>query len=66
MFMILKQEGLDILAATLNGVKGRPMPTDVMSLVQGPTRVLSFMVQTTGLMAEADILSEHLRMLGSM
>lgn len=41
------------------------MAVDVVSVAQGPERSLSFMTQTTGLMAEADLQSEHLRALGS-
>lgn len=36
-----------------------------MSIVQGGKRTLSFMSQTLGLMADADIGTDHLRWMGS-
>ncbi|THH33940.1 hypothetical protein EUX98_g262 [Antrodiella citrinella] len=54
------EEGADVSAAALNVVKGRPMKIDLFSFTQGDTRVLSFMSQCVGLMAELDIWTEHL------
>lgn len=40
------------------------MPTDVFSVTQKDTRVLSFMSQAIGLMSELDLGTEHLRFMG--
>lgn len=58
------EEGFDISAATLNVVKGLPMNVDVCSVVHKDSRVLSFMSQAIGLMAELDLGTEHLRFMG--
>jgi len=59
------EEGVDVSTAALNAVKGQPMTIDLFSFTQGDNRVLSFMSQCVGLMAELDIWTEHLRFLGS-
>ncbi|GJE90809.1 hypothetical protein PsYK624_069530 [Phanerochaete sordida] len=58
------EEGFDISAATLNVVKGLPMNVDVCSVTHKDTRVVSFMSQAIGLMAELDLGTEHLRFMG--
>lgn len=50
--------------AALAIVKGVPTPLDLVSITQGDTRFLSFLSQALGLMAEADLGTEHLRWMG--
>lgn len=50
--------------AALAIVKGVPTPVDLVSITQGDTRNLSFLSQTLGVMAEADLGTEHLRWMG--
>lgn len=51
--------------AALAIVKGVPTPVDLVSITQeGETRSLSFLSQTLGVMAEADLGTEHLRWMG--
>lgn len=50
--------------AALAIVKGVPTPVDLVSITQGETRNLSFLSQTLGVMAEADLGTEHLRWMG--
>lgn len=50
--------------AALAIVKGVPTPMDLVSITQGSTRSLSFLSQTLGVMAEADLGTEHLRWMG--
>ncbi|KAI0035091.1 ATP-NAD kinase-like domain-containing protein [Vararia minispora EC-137] len=59
------KDGQNIVAATVNAIKGRPMPVDVCSVVQGGKRSFSYMSQCLGLMADLDLGTEHLRILGS-
>jgi len=59
------KEGGDVFAAALNAIKGRPMAVDICSVVQGGKRTFSFMSQCLGLMADLDLGTEHLRILGS-
>ena len=40
------------------------MPVDIFSMTQGDKRVLSFVSQAMGLMAELDVDTEHLRFMG--
>jgi sphingosine kinase len=40
------------------------MPVDIFSMTQGEKRILSFVSQAVGLMAELDIGTEHLRFMG--
>ncbi len=40
------------------------MSTDVFSVTQGDNRVVSYMSQAIGLMAELDLGTEHLRFMG--
>ncbi|KAF2966339.1 hypothetical protein GQX73_g7215 [Xylaria multiplex] len=47
-------------------VKGVRTSIDLMSITQGPRRMLSFLSQSVGIIAEADLATEHLRWLGSM
>jgi len=59
------EDGLDVAAATLNAIKGRPMAVDVLSIVQSGKRSFSFFSQCVGLMADLDLGTEHLRWMGS-
>jgi sphingosine kinase len=56
---------LDVAAATLNAIKGRPMAIDLLSILQNDKRTFSFLSQAVGLMADVDLGTEHLRWLGS-
>jgi len=51
--------------AALAIVKGVPTSLDLVSVTQGDKRVLSFLSQAVGQMAELDILTEHLRWMGA-
>lgn len=51
--------------ATLAIIKGIPTPLDLMSITQGETRTISFLSQSVGIVAEADLATEHLRWMGS-
>ncbi|TAQ87092.1 hypothetical protein B7494_g4560 [Chlorociboria aeruginascens] len=51
--------------ATLAIIKGIPTPLDLISITQGETRTLSFLSQAVGIVAEADLATEHIRWLGS-
>lgn len=50
--------------AALGVVKGLEMPLDLVSITQGTQRTLSFLSQSVGLVAEADLGTENLRWLG--
>lgn len=50
--------------AALAVVKGVATPLDLISITQGDRRILSFLSQTLGIMAEADLGTEHLRWMG--
>ncbi|KAL3427975.1 sphingosine kinase (diacylglycerol kinase catalytic domain-containing protein) [Phlyctema vagabunda] len=50
--------------ATLAIIKGIPTPLDLISITQGETRTLSFLSQAVGIVAEADLATEHLRWMG--
>lgn len=50
--------------AALAIVKGVATPLDLISITQGDRRILSFLSQTLGIMAEADLGTEHLRWMG--
>lgn len=50
--------------AALAIVKGVSTPIDLISITQGDNRSLSFLSQTVGIMAEADLGTEHLRWMG--
>ncbi|KAL8414324.1 hypothetical protein RB594_005521 [Gaeumannomyces avenae] len=52
-------------AAALAAVKGVPTPMDLVSVTQGGTRTLSFLSQSLGIIAEADLATEDLRWMGS-
>ncbi|TFK29975.1 hypothetical protein FA15DRAFT_663292 [Coprinopsis marcescibilis] len=58
------KHGFDPAMASLNAVKGKPMRTDLFSLVQDGKRSISFMSQSLGLMADLDLETEHLRWMG--
>ncbi|KAI0206525.1 sphingoid long chain base kinase-like protein [Astrocystis sublimbata] len=45
-------------------IKGIRTPMDLMSLTQGPRRTLSFLSQSVGIIAEADLATENLRWMG--
>ncbi|KAI1534144.1 LCB5 Sphingosine kinase and enzyme related to eukaryotic diacylglycerol kinase [Pyrenophora tritici-repentis] len=55
----------DASAAALAVVKGLRTPLDLASITQGNQRILSFLSQTLGTIAEADLSTEHLRWMGS-
>ncbi|KAI1152057.1 sphingoid long chain base kinase-like protein [Nemania diffusa] len=46
-------------------VKGIRTSVDLMSLTQGPRRLLSFLSQSVGIIAECDLGTEHMRWLGA-
>lgn len=50
--------------AALATVKGIATPMDLISITQGQTRMLSFLSQSVGIVAEADLGTEHIRWLG--
>lgn len=50
--------------AALNMVKGRPMSIDLMCMTQGNNRVVTFLSQTYGLIADCDLGTENLRWMG--
>ncbi|TDL24771.1 hypothetical protein BD410DRAFT_785477 [Rickenella mellea] len=58
------EDGFDVHIASLNALKGKPMKADVSALTQGGKRVLSYMTQAVGLMAELDVGTENLRWMG--
>ncbi|PVI08484.1 hypothetical protein DM02DRAFT_578584 [Periconia macrospinosa] len=51
--------------AALAVVKGLRTPLDLISVTQGDRRILSFLSQAVGIIAEADLGTEHLRWMGS-
>ncbi|KAL8904995.1 MAG: hypothetical protein Q9171_006841 [Xanthocarpia ochracea] len=51
--------------AAVGIVKGIRTPLDLISITQGDRRTLSFLSQSVGLVAEADLATEHLRWLGN-
>ncbi|CAJ2512654.1 Uu.00g007730.m01.CDS01 [Anthostomella pinea] len=51
--------------AALAVIKGVKTPMDLMSITQGSNRMLSFLSQSVGIIAEADLGTEHLRWLGA-
>ncbi|KAI1493592.1 diacylglycerol kinase catalytic domain-containing protein [Biscogniauxia mediterranea] len=51
--------------AALAIIKGVRTPIDLMSVTQGSTRTLSFLSQSVGIIAEADLGTENLRWLGA-
>lgn len=51
--------------AALAVIKGVRTPVDLISLTQGDRRTLSFLSQTLGIIAEADLGTEHLRWMGA-
>ena len=55
---------LDVSIAALGIVKGIRTPMDLVSVSQKDTRVLSFLSQTFGIIAEADLCTDHLRWMG--
>ncbi len=50
--------------AALAIVKGVVAPLDLVSITQGDRRILSFLSQAVGIVAEADLATEHLRWMG--
>jgi len=52
--------------AALAVVKGLRTPLDLCSVTQGNTRLLSFLSQSLGIVAESDLATEHMRWMGSM
>ncbi|KAJ7030638.1 ATP-NAD kinase-like domain-containing protein [Mycena alexandri] len=57
---------LDVAYATLNAIKGQPLPLDVCSVTQGDTRIYSFLSQAFGLMADLDMGTEWIRWVGGI
>ncbi|KAF2833469.1 sphingoid long chain base kinase-like protein [Ophiobolus disseminans] len=51
--------------AALAVVKGLRTPLDLASVSQGDRRMLSFLSQSVGIVAETDLATEHLRWMGS-
>jgi sphingosine kinase len=51
--------------AALSIIKGVVMPIDLTSITQGSTRMLSFLSQAVGIIAESDLATEHLRWMGA-
>lgn len=51
--------------AALAVIKGHCTPLDLMSVTQGPERYLSFLSQSFGIIAEADLGTEYMRFIGS-
>lgn len=51
--------------AALAIIKGVVTPMDLVSVTQGSNRIISFLSQTLGLIAESDLGTEHLRWMGS-
>ncbi|CAD6443298.1 1fe9f5e8-f1b6-4c25-9d09-261814883ca6 [Sclerotinia trifoliorum] len=51
--------------ATLAIIKGIPTPLDLISITQGETRTFSFLSQSVGIVAEADLATENMRWMGS-
>jgi sphingosine kinase len=51
--------------AALAVVKGLRTPQDLVSVTQGDRRILSFLSQSLGIIAESDLATEHLRWMGS-
>lgn len=51
--------------AALAVVKGLRTPQDLISITQGDRRILSFLSQSVGIVAETDLATEHLRWMGS-
>ncbi|KAL5115212.1 sphinganine kinase lcb4 [Pleosporales sp. CAS-2024a] len=50
--------------AALAAVKGLRTPLDLASISQGNNRILSFLSQSVGIVAETDLATEHLRWMG--
>lgn len=51
--------------AALAIVKGVPTPLDLVSITQGQRRIVSFLSQALGMIAELDLGTEHLRWMGA-
>lgn len=51
--------------AALAVVKGLRTPLDLISVTQGDKRIMSFLSQSVGIVAETDLATEHLRWMGS-
>ncbi|KAL7270707.1 sphinganine kinase lcb4 [Rhizina undulata] len=51
--------------AALAIIKGVRKPLDLVSITQGDNRILSFLSQSVGIIAECDLGTEHLRWMGS-
>ncbi|KAK3323394.1 ATP-NAD kinase-like domain-containing protein [Cercophora scortea] len=51
--------------AALAIVKGIPTPLDLISVTQGEKRIISFLSQALGMIADLDITTEHLRWMGA-
>ncbi|KAL2354012.1 sphingoid long chain base kinase-like protein [Cryomyces antarcticus] len=51
--------------AALCIVKGLRTPLDLIAITQGDRRMLSFLSQSVGIVAETDLATEHLRWMGS-
>jgi sphingosine kinase len=51
--------------AALAIVKGVRTPMDLVSVTQGPRRMLSFLSQSLGIIAECDLATDHMRWMGN-
>jgi len=56
----------NVSTATLAVIKGIRKPMDLISVTQGDRRTLSFLSQSTGMGAESDLATEHLRCMGDI
>ena len=56
--------GFNVAFAALNAVNGKRMPLDLFSIHMGDQTFISYLTQCTGLMADLDIGTEHLRWMG--
>lgn len=52
--------------ATLSMIKGQAIPVDYMAVTQGNQRVVSFLSQAWGLVADLDLGTEHMRWMGGV
>ncbi|KAF8580882.1 hypothetical protein K439DRAFT_1636638 [Ramaria rubella] len=58
------KDGHDVCAAALNTIKGRHMKLDLCSVQQEGKRIISFMSQAIGMMADVDLGTENMRWMG--
>ncbi|KAG7092503.1 hypothetical protein E1B28_008854 [Marasmius oreades] len=58
------KDGFDVVAASINAIKGKPISVDLFLITQSGKSSISFMSQSVGLMADLDVGTDHLRWLG--